>query len=70
MISFLRIWREDDRSRRISQGFRFSPFQFGLATLSGFCRICSGLEISFLNEVAPAFMPIRGVLGILKLLQF
>jgi hypothetical protein len=35
----------------------------------GFGGIGSGLEIYFLNEVAPAFVPIREVLGILKLLQ-
>jgi hypothetical protein len=33
-------------------------------------RVRSRLQCCFLDEVAPAFVPIGGVLGILKLLQF
>ena len=50
-------------------GFRFSPFQFGLTALSSFNGVCSRLKIGFLKEVAPAFVPICRVLGILKRLQ-
>jgi hypothetical protein len=35
-----------------------------------FNGICSRLELCFLDEVAPAFVPIVGVLGILERLQF
>ena len=66
-VSSLGVWRREDGSRRFLQCFRFSPFQFGLATLRGFNGVCSSLEIGFLDEVAPALMPIRGVFGILKL---
>jgi len=32
-------------------------------------RICSCFQVGFLDEVAPALVPIRGILSILKLFQ-
>ena len=58
------------RSLNLPQSFRFSPFQFSLAMLGSFSGICSRSEICFFDEVAPAFVAIGGLLGILKGLQF
>jgi RNA polymerase sigma factor (sigma-70 family) len=56
--SLPRIRRRGVRSFCFRQSPRFSPFQFRLAQLSCFRGICPSLEGSFLNEVAPALMPI------------
>jgi len=58
------------RAFGLLQSFRFSPFQFSLAMFGSFNGICSRLELCFLDEVAPAFVPIVGILGILERLQF
>lgn len=35
-----------------------------------FSRICPSFKVGFIDEVAPALMAVRGVLTVLKLLQF
>ena len=40
------------------RGLRFSRFQFGLAMSGSFSRICSGLKLRGIDEVAPALMAI------------
>jgi hypothetical protein len=68
--SFRRDRRTVDRSCRILQGLRFPHFQFRLALLGRLYGIGPRLHLAFLNEVAPAIVPIRGLLRIFKLLQF
>jgi hypothetical protein len=50
--------RREDGSLGFLQRFRFSRFQFGLPTSGGFSRVCSSFKLGFLDEVAPALMPI------------
>src|ERR1700687_70114 len=51
------------------RGFRLSTLQLCLTQLCGLCGISSRLQCGFLEEVAPAFMPIRWVLFAFELLQ-
>jgi len=57
-VSSLTIWRRKARRLCLPESFQFSPFQFSLAMLGSLSGICSRLEIGFLDEVAPAFLPI------------
>ena len=66
-VSSLTVWKR--RLRKVAQSVRFPPLQFGLAMSGGLGGIGPGLEIDSLDEVAPAFVPVGGVLGILILLQ-
>ena len=68
--SAVRIWGTPDGSLVSLHRFRFSQFQFGLAMSGGFNGIDSGFEAGLIDEVAPALVPIRGVLAFFQPLQF
>jgi hypothetical protein len=70
-VSSLTVWRRRKGwSHRLLRSFQFSPFQFSLAMLGSFRGVGSSLQIYFLDEETPAFVPVCGILSFLKLLQF
>ena len=53
---------------RFLDGLRFADFEFSLALVGGFDGVGTRPHAGFLKEIAPAFVPVGGILGLFKLL--
>ena len=71
---WVRVWDSPRRQAAVGptgflRGFGLSRFQFRLAKDSGFRRVRARLQVCFLEEVTPAFVPVGRALIVFELLQ-